>query len=390
MIATGKSAQPMSLSALDWIRSHELTLGGGIAVMAARSNFAPPLLMVTGDHPKPGLRSVAAANRLGDLVRRIGPGDQVLVLISGGTSSLIGAPVEGVTLEELQLLNALLLGSGMDIHATNLIRKRFSRWGAGRLAAALAPRPVRGLLLSDVLDDDPVAIGSGPLSPDAATAGDVEELLRSAGLFDEIAPALRDQLAAVAAERLAETPKPGAAVFAAVSLEIIANNASALRGVSDEAGQMGLAPTISPMVLQGDAAAVGRMIGRELTATSPQTDCPRCRIWGGETTVRLGAEHGTGGRSQELALAAAAELAHRPGISMLAAGTDGRDGPTDAAGAMVDATTWRAIEAAGRNPSADLARHDSYHALAAAGALFRPGLTGVNVMDLVVAIESGV
>ncbi|HET8650380.1 MAG TPA: DUF4147 domain-containing protein [Gemmatimonadales bacterium] len=390
LIATGKSARPMSQAALEWMTAHGIAFGGGVAVTAGRRIGPAPLEVIIGDHPEPGPQSVAAANRIADVIRRIGPDDQVLVLISGGTSSLIGAPVEGVTLDELRRLSRLLLGSGMDIHAMNLIRKRFSRWAAGRMAAALAPHPVRGLLLSDVLDDDPAAIGSGPLSPDPATASDVEEMLRSANLYQQIAPAMRDQLAAVVAERRPETPKPGQAVFAHVSLEIVANNSAALRGVSAAAQDLGWDTTISRTLLQGDAAAMGKMIGCQLAAAGPRQTKPRCWIWGGETTVRLGPAHGTGGRSQELALAAARELVRWPGITLLAAGTDGRDGPTDAAGAIVDSTTWQAIAAAGRDPAGDLARHDSHPALAAAGALFRPGLTGVNVMDVVVAIESGV
>ncbi|HEU5039710.1 MAG TPA: MOFRL family protein, partial [Gemmatimonadales bacterium] len=203
---------------------------------------------------------------------------------------------------------------------------------------------------------------------------------------------LAHRLAAVERGEMPETPKPGDEAFARVSLELVASNRLALDAAAKRAAELGLDPVVSEAPLAGEASAVGSSVAATLlqdcvTATIPQP--PRCLIWGGETTVTLGDTPGLGGRCQELALAAARTLAGAPdGVALLAAGTDGRDGPTDAAGAIVDAGTWAAIARAGRDPARDLLAHDAYHALDAAGALLRPGLTGTNVMDVVIGISA--
>jgi glycerate-2-kinase len=191
----------------------------------------------------------------------------------------------------------------------------------------------------------------------------------------------------------AETPKPGDRAFARVTLELVASNRLALEASAKRAAELGLAPEIVEVPLAGEALAAGASVADSLLNNCVRLSIPQptkkrlCRIWGGETTVSLG-DHptGLGGRSQELALAAARTLAGQADVTLLAAGTDGRDGPTDAAGAIVDGTTWNGISAAGRNPEHDLARHDAYPALAAVGALVKPGLTGTNVMDIVIGI----
>ena len=294
---------------------------------------------------------------------------------------------------DLTRLYALLLGSGLDITAMNRIRKRFSRWGAGRLALALAPARVRVYVVSDVIGDDFASIGSGPCVADPATASEVRALLVEAGLWSRIPDAPRRQVQAAEAGTMAETPKPGDQAFARVTLELIASNGLALEAAAKRAAELGLAPVVADAPLAGEAAVAGASVAATLLQDYsgpdiPQPDRRRCFIWGGETTVTLGeTSTGLGGRCQELALAAARALDGAPaGIALLAAGTDGRDGPTDAAGAIVDGTTWRAIRNAGRDPARDLAAHDAYHALGAAGVLLRPGLTGTNVMDVVIGI----
>jgi glycerate 2-kinase len=191
----------------------------------------------------------------------------------------------------------------------------------------------------------------------------------------------------------AETPKPGDQAFARVTLELIASNGLALEAAAKRAAELGLVPVLSDTPLAGEASAAGTSVAATLLQDYAASDIPqrrrgRCRIWGGETTVTLGSvPPGLGGRCQELALAAARVLAGVPdGVALLAAGTDGRDGPTDAAGAIVDGRTWAAIEAEGRDPARDLAAHDAYRALDAAGVLLRPGLTGTNVMDVVIGV----
>jgi glycerate 2-kinase len=395
VLALGKAAVPMARAAVETLASWGEEPAGGVIVGPAAD--APPhgcLPVVRGDHPEPGAGSLAAAQALGQAAGRIGAEDEVWVLLSGGASSLLAAPVPGLSPAELTALYRLLLGSGLDITAMNRIRKRFSRWGGGRLAAALAPAMVRVFVVSDVIGDDLASIASGPCVPDPSTAADVRRLLEGAGLWDRIPEAARRVVLATESGETAETPKPGDQAFARVTLELIASNRLALEAAARRAVELGLATEMAETPLAGEAWATGASVAAMLVQHCGRRDIPqpaaptRCFIWGGETTVTLGdAPPGLGGRCQELALAAARTLdGSRPGVALLAAGTDGRDGPTDAAGAIVDGETWRAAAAAGRDPARDLAAHDAYRSLDAAGALLKVGLTGTNVMDVVIGV----
>ncbi|HET9039195.1 MAG TPA: DUF4147 domain-containing protein [Gemmatimonadales bacterium] len=395
VLALGKAAIPMARAATDTLAAWGESPAGGLIVAPQTSDPPhPSIAVVAGDHPEPGPGSLAAAEALGRAAAAVGPDDEVWVLLSGGASSLLAAPVDGIAPEELSALYHLLLGSGLDITAMNRIRKRFSRWGGGRLARALAPARVRVFIVSDVIGDDLPSIGSGPCVPDIATATDVRRMLEGAGLWNRIPAAARRVVTASESGETAETPKPGDAAFARVTIELIASNRLALEAAAKRAAELGLAPIVAETPLAGEASATGASVAASLLQNCgppeiPQPAAPsRCYIWGGETTVTLGdAPPGLGGRCQELALAAARALAGaRPGVALLAAGTDGRDGPTDAAGAIVDGATWRAAAAAGRDPARDLAAHDAYRALDAAGALLKVGLTGTNVMDVVIGV----
>ena len=394
IIALGKAALPMARAALKVLSERGIEPAGGLVVPPASAPSPhPALALVAGDHPEPGPGSLAAARALDGVASRASRSEEVWVLLSGGTTSLLGAPVEGITPDDLTRLYSLLLGSGLDITAMNRIRKRFSRWGAGRLALALVPARVRVYLVSDVIGDDLASIGSGPCVPDPATADDVRGLLQRSGLWERIPQSARRQVSQAEAARTAETPKPGDPAFARVTLELIASNGLALEAAAKRAAELGLTPVVSDAPLAGEAAAAGASVAATLLQDYVRGDIPQpgrkpCFIWGGETTVTLGASpDGLGGRCQELALAAARALAGAPpGVALLAAGTDGRDGPTDAAGAIVDGRTWETVIAAGRDPAWDLAAHDAYRALDAAGVLLRPGLTGTNVMDVVIGV----
>jgi hydroxypyruvate reductase len=395
VLALGKAATSMAGAAVETLTRWGLEPAGGLVVSPARHTTPHPRIrVVTGDHPEPGPGSLAAAEALGEVAAEVGDDDEVWVLLSGGATSLLAAPVDGVTPGELTSLYSLLLGSGLDITAMNRIRKRFSRWGGGRLARALAPARVRVFIVSDVIGDDLASIGSGPCVPDPATAVEVRRMLEGAGLWDRVPAAARRVVTASESGETAETPKPGDEAFARVTLELIASNRLALEATAKRAAELGLAPVMAETPLAGEASATGASVAATLLQncgpgenTQPAR-ARRCFIWGGETTVTLGeTPPGLGGRCQELALAAARALAGaRSGVALLAAGTDGRDGPTDAAGAIVDGWTWRAIEAAGRDPARDLAAHDAYRSLDAAGALLRVGLTGTNVMDVVIGV----
>ncbi len=420
ILALGKAAVPMASAAVQLLHERGISPAGGLVIApaasdlpgavseaarargaeaAAESEAPPPALepphpaleVVPGDHPEPGPRSFEAARRLAQIAARVEPQDEAWVLLSGGATSLAAGPVEGIPPRDLAELYRLLLRSGLEIAAMNAVRKRFSRWGGGRLAAALAPARVRTYIVSDVVGDDLPSIGSGPCVPDERTAAEVRSLLTSAALWERIPEAMRRSLAAAERDRALETPKPGDPLFVNVETRLVASNRRALAAAAARARALGVRPTVMDDPLTGEAAETGQKVGRTLLRYcqegGSQPAVPRCLIWGGETTVTLGAgPTGRGGRCQELALAAARVLAEWSGpgrAALLAAGTDGRDGPTDAAGAVVDEGTWESIRGQGRRPDSDLARHDSYAALDAAGALLRTGLTGTNVMDLV-------
>jgi glycerate-2-kinase len=390
----------MATAAVQVLRERGRHPAGGIVVAPSEGpNPHTRLTFVEGDHPEPGPRSSAAAEALAKTAEQVGKNDEVWVLLSGGTTSLIGAPEPGLEPAELSAIYALLLGSGLDIIAMNRIRKRFSRWGGGKLARDLAPARVRVYLVSDVIGDDLAAIGSGPCVPDPTTAAEVRGLLESGRLWQRIPDSARRLVRSAEAGQTAETPKPGDPVFSRVTLELIASNRLALEAAAARATELDLDPVVMETPIAGEASVVGASIAAGLVgdcapypALQPKPRPGRtCIIWGGETTVTLG-EHptGLGGRCQELALAAAQVLSGtQSAVTLLAAGTDGRDGPTDAAGAVVDKDTWRSIARAGRDPARDLVTHDAYHALDAAGALLRPGLTGTNVMDIVIGICDG-
>jgi glycerate 2-kinase len=395
ILALGKAALPMATTAVAVLRSSGRDPEGGLIVAPSEGRSPHPRVdLVKGDHPEPGSGSLAAAEAVAAMAGRVQPADEVWLLLSGGTTSLIGAPEPGVTPAELTAIYTLLLGSGLDITAMNRIRKRFSRWGGGKLARALAPARVRVYIVSDVIGDDLASIGSGPCVPDPTSAADVRALLESAGLWSGVPASARELVLSAVSGKTPETPKPGDQAFARVSLELVASNRLALEAVARLATELGLAPRVVDTPLAGEASTAGASVAASLVNNCVRLSIPQpsrspvCLIWGGETTVTLG-EHptGLGGRSQELALAAAQALdGVTDGIALLAAGTDGRDGPTDAAGAVVDGSTWAGIKTRGRDPARDLAAHDAYPALESVGALIKPGLTGTNVMDIVIGI----
>ena len=396
----------MSVAAVEELRQGGIALAGGLVVGATDGPVPDPsLVRLTGDHPLPGARSAVAADALGNLTRRVRATDQVLVLLSGGTSALVGTPVAGLPSDALLALTNCLQRAGADIALTNAARRKFARWGGGRLAAALAPASVRCLAVSDVAGDDPSVIGSGPCAPDPLSAGALGELLDREGVGECLPPPVRGLLDAMRRGDEPETPKAGDRCLAMVETTVILRNADAVRAAADAARAAGAEVIVARDELRGEAAETGRWCASALLGRSAGRGAERAplvMLWGGETTVTLGDSAGRGGRAQELALAAAERLAGadatgsvaagpaaRAGAALLAAGTDGRDGPTDAAGAIVDAGTWERIGAAGVDPGAALSSHDAYPALDAAGALLRIGATGTNVRDVVIGVQAG-
>jgi glycerate-2-kinase len=399
LFAFGKAATPMAQAAAQSLLRSLHSIIGGVVVSADAA--APPpyptLVALGGNHPVPGTRSFAAATKIAEVTSGRRGGDVAIVLISGGTSSLIGAPLAGMNGTDLSQLYEQLLGSGLDVASMNTVRKRFSRWGAGRLALALAPAKTHCFALSDVANDDMSAIGSGPCSPDPSRVNDVIELLKRANLFARIPQTHRDFLASIARGAIPDTPKQSHPAFAHVTARVIAGNPAAVEGAAAAGRARGFAVQTSAARLTGEAAEAGETIARQLIAERAAGHTNRCFVWGGETTVTItgaaAARPSGGGRCQELALAAARVLAEAgdagADITILAAGTDGRDGATDAAGAIVDSTTWRAVLDGGREPAEALAAHESHAALRAADALIPRRDTETNVNDIVVGLLFG-
>ncbi len=384
LLAFGKAAYAMTAAAVQHLERLDIPVSGGVIITTdPGASPDPRLRRLVGDHPLPGAQSEAAADALAEAIRPADAREETWVLLSGGTTSLIGAPVAGISSTEYRLLMQTLGRAGMPIGDLNRARKRFSRWGAGRLAAALHPGRTRVFTMSDVPGDQPEDIGSGPCAPDPTTASEIADLLRH--LNTDIPELAFRWLDRVARGDRAETPKPDDRAFDVVSTRVIGSNAVAREHAAIRARALGYETIIDREPVTGEAADAGQWIAARALELRPGT----AWISGGETTVTLGLDHGVGGRCQELALAAArflAPTAGRPPVVVLAAGTDGRDGPTDAAGAVVHGGTWSAIRAAGGDPERSLVRHDAYPALRTAGALLRPGLTGTNVMDVMIVV----
>jgi hydroxypyruvate reductase len=388
--ALGKAAHPMAAGAVAELQRSLHTIVGGVLVAPA-AGPAPhaTIAALRGDHPLPARNSFTAAQRIGESATAKRGDDVAVVLVSGGASSLAAAPLRGMSESDLVQLFEVLLGSGLDVRAMNAVRKRFTRWGAGRLAIALAPARTHVLVMSDVIGDDAGDIGSGPCAPDVHTAREVIEVLRGAALLPRIPAAMREYLSDASRGIVPETPKPSHPAFAHVTTRLIGSNRLALDAMVRHARALAVPAEVVDRPLSGEASRCGVAIAEALLARA-ESGQRGCILWGGETTVRLGADASArGGRCQELALAASRRLAQGSAakrVTLLAAGTDGRDGPTDAAGAFADGALWDEIVRSGQDPERALARHESYVALDAAGALLRRGQTGTNVMDVVIGV----
>jgi glycerate 2-kinase len=331
-------------------------------------------------HPVPDERGVVGARRIAGMAAAAQKDDLVLCLISGGASALMPLPAAPITLEEKQAVTRLLLASGANIHEMNAVRKHISGIKGGQLARLAAPATVEALLLSDVIGDDLDVIGSGPAAPDASTFGMAEEILRRYGIFERVPQAVRERIESGTRGEIAETPKPHDPLFARVRNTVVGGNRLALDAARRRARQLGFRTLVLASEVQGETRDVARMhaaIAREVVKAGQPVKPPACLITGGETTVTIKGG-GLGGRNQEFVLAAALDIAGLQRTVVFSAGTDGTDGPTDAAGAVADGDTLR------RNPEAlrYLDDNDSYHYFEPLGDLVMTGPTGTNVMDV--------
>jgi hydroxypyruvate reductase/glycerate 2-kinase len=333
---------------------------------------------------QPTAAGVAGAQRILELAASAGPDDVALCLLSGGGSALLPAPVAGVPLEDKQAITGLLHACGATISEMNAVRKHLSAIKGGRLAQAFTGRALFSLIISDVIGDPLDVIASGPTAPDPTTFADALAVLERYGLTAQAPRAVLDYLRGGAMGAVPETPK---ALPASVHNHIIGNNVKALAAAARQAQTLGYRVLNLGSYIEGETRPVAtglaglvRSIRRDELPLAP----PVCLLSGGETTVTLAKDHGLGGRNQEFVLAAVAHLGMEglAGVVVLSGGTDGEDGPTDAAGAVADADTLRKAAALGLAPRGFLAYNDAYHFFAATADLLRTGLTQTNVMDV--------
>jgi len=377
VVGAGKAGGTMAVAAEqalgDRIHSGLVIVKDGDPAETARIRLQP------AGHPVPDQRGVDAAGEIARICDGAQSGDLVICLLSGGASALAPSPAPPVTLAEKQETTRLLLACGATIHELNAVRKHISRLKGGRLARLAAPARVLGLILSDVVGDDLDVIGSGPTAPDASTFAGALDVLRKYSLPDRVPASVRRRLETALPED--ETPKPGDPLFSRVENTIVGSNRKSLAAAAQAAESLGYRTLILASTIEGETRDVARLhaaIAREIRTTGHPVRPPACVISGGETTVTLRGP-GKGGRNQEFALAAALDIAGLPGTLILSAGTDGSDGPTDAAGAVADGDT------VGRSPAAArpaLEANDSYPFFDALGDLVKTGPTGTNVMDL--------
>ncbi len=380
VLALGKAACAMAAAVEE---SAGARIRAGLAV--TKDGYAQDLQRIRvreAAHPVPDVRCEGAAREALALVRAARRDDTLLVLLSGGTSALTACPAPGLDLADLAATTRALLASGADIGEMNAVRKHLSAFSGGRLAQASACDAIQVLAVSDVPGDALDVLGSGPCAPDPTRYDDALELLAKSDIEDAVPQRVREHLARGAAGDIPETPGPDDPVFDRVRHDVIARNADARRAALAAAEGHGLRGVDLGEVLAGEAREQAASMVAQARALRGER--PACLVAGGETTVTLMGP-GLGGRSQELALAAATLLAEGgdQDIAVLAVGTDGTDGPTDAAGAFADAGTVARAAAQGVDAATALAANDSYGFFKREGGLVITGPTRTNVMDLV-------
>jgi glycerate 2-kinase len=377
IVGAGKATAKMAL-AVEELLDERIT--GGI-VIVKRGHTVPlrKLEVVEAGHPIPDQSGVNATDNIVGLLRRTLASDLILCLISGGASALLACPRAGLSLQDKQQTTQALLNCGATIHEVNAIRKHISKVKGGRLAELAYPSTVVSLILSDVIGDAVDIIGSGPTAPDSSTFADCLSIIEQYGVGELIPGVVRGFLQKGATGEGAETPKAGDPIFHKVQNLIVGNNRFALSAAKERAETLGYHALVLSNSVGGEAKKVGvdhAAIAKDVLTGHGRVYRPACIISGGETTVTIQ------GNNQEFALAAAVEIDGMAGVVVLGGGTDGTDGPTDAAGAIVDGTTLQRAREKGLDARDYLRRNDSYPLLKTVGDLLVTGPTLTNVMDL--------
>ncbi len=357
-------------------------------IVAVKDSHQLPLARLptfAAAHPVPDERSPAIGRCIRRLIAAAPRDSLILALLSGGGSALITDPIDSITLADLAATTDQLLRAGADIGELNTVRKHLSRTQGGRLAAKAAGREVLALVISDVLGDRLDTVASGPFYPDPTTWAEAQSVIDRYSLQDHLPVRVSEAMSAGLAGQLPETPKPGGPEFAAVSHVVIANLAKAADAARDRALLLGLDCQIRNLQVTGPADRAAAMLVAAGRAQLAVADRPFCLIYGGETTVKVTGS-GSGGRCQHMALAAARQLAGSSGLTVLAVGTDGTDGPTSAAGGFADGETISRGRAMGVDADVCIGDNDSNRYLAASGDLLSIGPTQTNVNDLLLVL----
>ena len=383
VVGAGKATAAMA-QAVEEVLGERLTSG----VVAVKRGHGAPTHQVTvmeAGHPIPDASSLAAGQQVAALVRDAREDDLVICLLSGGASALLALPAPGLELKDARRVTDALLRAGATINELNVVRKHLSAIKGGGLARLAWPATLVSLILSDVVGSPLDVIASGPTVPDASTFQQAYEVLARYDLLRKVPEAVRRRLREGMAGTLPETPKPGDPLFTKTFHVAIASNEIAARAAADAARARGWNALVLSTFVEGEAREVARVfagIAKEMAYSDQPVPRPGCIVAGGETTVTVRGK-GRGGRNQELALAAALQLAGWDNVAVASVATDGTDGPTEAAGAYADGHTVQRAKEIGRDPLRDLASNDSYSLFAALGDLIVTGPTNTNVNDLI-------
>jgi glycerate 2-kinase len=378
----GKAVAPMARGLEDLLGGR--ITKGALVVKEGHGLGLKHISIFEGGHPVPDEKGVRGTEAVLSLTAEAGKGDLVICLISGGASALLIAPAGGISLADKQEATRLLLACGATIRELNTVRKHLSRSKGGNLARSAYPATLVSLILSDVVGDDPDVIGSGPTIPDASTFQQSEQILRGYSIWNRLPASIRDHLQKGIRGEIEETPKAENVAFRHCGWALVGTNLQAITAAGREAERQGYRPLILSAKLEGEAreaAKVQAAVAKEILSSGNPIPPPACILLGGETTVTLQGK-GKGGRCQEYALAAALALEKIGRVVVLSAGTDGTDGPTDAAGAIADGATAGRARAKGLDPVDFLRRNDAYNFFRHLDDLVITGPTRTNVMDL--------
>ncbi|MFQ6037026.1 MAG: glycerate kinase [Candidatus Aminicenantales bacterium] len=381
-LGAGKASAAMA-QAVEGLLGDRLT-SGLVITKVGHSLPLERVKVLEAGHPIPDEAGLEGARQLVEILKQTTEKDLVLFLVSGGGSALLPFPAEGLTLEEKQTVTEIFLEVGAPIQDINTVRKHLSLVKGGRLARLAHPATLIALILSDVIGDDLDTIASGPTVPDETTYADSLKVLERYGIRKKIPQRALAILEEGSRGEREETPKRGALCFQKTQNLVVASNIHAVRAAAARARDLGYNALILSTCIEGETREVARVhaaVAKEIARTGNPIPAPACVISGGETTVTV-CGTGRGGRNQEFALAAAIEIAGMPNVWIMSAGTDGTDGPTEAAGAVADGRTVERAAKKGMEPRAYLKDNDSYHFFKALGNQVITGPTQTNVMDL--------